>query len=172
MNKASGGDGIPLQLFQILKMTLWKCFTQYASKFGKLTSGHKAGKGQFSFQSQRKAMPKNAQTTTLLHSSQRLAEQCSKFPKPGFNSTWTVNFQMFKVDLEKAEEQETKLPTLCCITEQARVPKKHLFLLYWLSQSLWLCGSHQTVENFSRDGNTTSPYMSLEKSVRRSRSNS
>ena len=40
-----------------------------ASKFGKLSSGHRTGKGQFSFQSQRKAMPKNAQTTAHLHSS-------------------------------------------------------------------------------------------------------
>ena len=37
-NKASGGDGIPVELFQILKMMLWKCYTQYASKFGKLSS--------------------------------------------------------------------------------------------------------------------------------------
>ena len=40
-------------------MMLWKCCTQYASKFGKLSSGHRTGKGQFSFQSQRKAVPKN-----------------------------------------------------------------------------------------------------------------
>ena len=40
---------------------LWKCCTQYASKFGKLSSGHRTGKGQFLFQSHRKAMPKNAQ---------------------------------------------------------------------------------------------------------------
>ena len=43
-----------------LLMTLWKCCTQYASKFGKLSRGHRTGKGQFSFQSQRKAMPKLA----------------------------------------------------------------------------------------------------------------
>ena len=42
---------------------LLKCCIQYASKFGKLSSGHRTGKGQFSFQSLRKAMPKNAQTT-------------------------------------------------------------------------------------------------------------
>ena len=48
---------------------LWKCCTQYASKFGKLSSGHRTGKGQFSFQSQRKSMPKNAQTTAQFHSS-------------------------------------------------------------------------------------------------------
>ena len=42
------------------------CCTQYASKFGKLSSGHRTGKGQFSFQSQRKSMPKNAQTTAQI----------------------------------------------------------------------------------------------------------
>ena len=48
--------------------------TQYASKFGKLSSGHRTGKGQFSFQSQRKAMPKSAQTTTQLHSSHTIVK--------------------------------------------------------------------------------------------------
>ena len=47
---------------------------QYASKFGKLSSGHRTGKGQFSFQSQRKAMPKHAQTTAKLHSSHTLVK--------------------------------------------------------------------------------------------------
>ena len=56
------------------KMMLWKCCTQYASKFGKLSSGHRAGKGQFSFQSQRKALPKNVQTTAQLHSSHTLVK--------------------------------------------------------------------------------------------------
>ena len=74
MNKASGGDGIPIELFQILKDDAVKCCTQYASKFGKLNSSHRTGQGQFSFQSQRKAMPKNAQTTTQLHSSHTLAK--------------------------------------------------------------------------------------------------
>ena len=60
MNKASGGDGILAELFQILMMLL-KCCTKHASKFGKLSSGHKTGKGQFSFQSQRNAMLKNVQ---------------------------------------------------------------------------------------------------------------
>ena len=100
-----------LSCFKSWKMMLWKCCTQYASKFGKLSSGHRTGKGQFSFQSLRKAMPKNAQTTTQLHSSHTLAQQCSKFSKPGFNSTWILNLQMFKLNLEKAEEQEIKLPT-------------------------------------------------------------
>ena len=74
MNKASGGDGIPVELFQILKDDAVKVLqmSQHASKFGKFSSGHRTGKGQFSFQSQRKAMPKNAQTTAQLLSSHTL----------------------------------------------------------------------------------------------------
>ena len=56
------------------KMMLWKCCSQYASKFGKFSSGHRTGKGQFSFQSQRKTMPKNVQTTAQLYSSHMLAK--------------------------------------------------------------------------------------------------
>ena len=73
-NKASGGDAIPVKLFQILKDDAVKGCTQYASKFGKLSSGHRTGKGQFSFQSQRKAMPKNVQTAAQLHSSHMLGK--------------------------------------------------------------------------------------------------
>ena len=74
MKKASGGDGIPVELFQNLKDDALKCCTQHTSKFGKLSSGHRTGKGQFSFQSQRKAIPKYAQTTTRLHSCHTLVK--------------------------------------------------------------------------------------------------
>ena len=73
-SKATGCDGIPVELFQILKDDAVKVLHSIASKFGKLSSGHRTGKGQFSFQSQRKAMPKNAQTTAQLHSSHMLVE--------------------------------------------------------------------------------------------------
>ena len=56
MNKASRGDGIPVELFQILEDDAVKYCIQYASKFGKLSSGPRTGKGQFSFPSQRKAI--------------------------------------------------------------------------------------------------------------------
>ena len=66
-NKASGGDGIPAELFQILKDYAVECCTQYASKFGKLSSGHRTGKGQCSFQSQE--------------------GQCQRMPKLSYNCT-------------------------------------------------------------------------------------
>ena len=61
VNKASGGNGIPVELFKILKNDAVKVLHSYASKFGKLSSGHRIGKDQFSFQSHRKAMPKDGQ---------------------------------------------------------------------------------------------------------------
>ena len=92
-------------------MTLWKYCIQYASKLGKLNSGHRTEKGQFSLESERKAMPKKVQTTAQLHSTHMLTKECSRLSKSGFNSTWTMNFQMFKLVLERVEEPEIKLPT-------------------------------------------------------------
>ena len=73
-NRSSGGDGIPVDLFQILKDDVVKVLHSICQQMGKLSSGHRDGKGQFSFQSQRKAMPKNAQNTTQLHSSHTLVK--------------------------------------------------------------------------------------------------
>ena len=74
MNKAGGGDGIPIELFQILKDDAVKVLHSICQQIWKMHSGHRTGKGQFSFQSQRKAMLKNIQTTAQLHSSHMLAK--------------------------------------------------------------------------------------------------
>ena len=71
MKKASGGDEIPLELFQILKDDAVKALH---SIYQQIWKTHRTGKGQLSFQSQRKAMPKNAQTTAQLHSSHTLVK--------------------------------------------------------------------------------------------------
>ena len=132
--------------FKSWKLMLWKCCTQYASKFGKFNSGHRTGKAQFSFQYQRKVMPKNAQITAQLHSSNMLVKLCSKFSKPGFNSTWTMNFQMFKLDLEKAEEAEINLSTsVGSLKKQESSRKTFIFSLLSMPKPLhvWItrnCG--------------------------------
>ena len=73
-NKASGGDGIPVELIQILKDDAVKVLHSICQQIWKTHSGHRTGKGQFSFQSLTKAMPKNAQTTAQLHSSHTLVK--------------------------------------------------------------------------------------------------
>ena len=100
-----------LSYFKSWKMMLWKCCIQHARKYGKLSSDHRTGKGQFSFQSQRKANAKECsnycKNVLISHASKVML----KFCRPVFHRMWTVNFQMFKLDLEKAEEPESKLPT-------------------------------------------------------------
>ena len=72
--------GLYSGLFQILKDDAVKVLHSVYQNIGKLSSGHRTGKGQFSFQSQRKAVPKNAQTTTQLHSSHTLVGDAQDFP--------------------------------------------------------------------------------------------
>ena len=195
-------------------MMLWKCCTQYASKSGQLSSGHRTGKGQFSFQSQRKAMSKNAQTTAQLHSSHTLATHSGvlawRIPGtagPGgllsrglhrVGHDWSdlaaaaahtskVMLKILQARLQQYVNQELpdiqagfrkgrgtrdQIANISWISKKQESSKKHLLLLYWLWQSLWLCGPQQTVENSSRDGSTRPPYLHPEKSVCRSRSNS
>ena len=73
-NKATGRDGIPVELFPILKDDAVKVLHSICQHIWKTQQCHRTGKGQFSFQSQRKAMPKNAQTTAQLHSSHMLVK--------------------------------------------------------------------------------------------------
>ena len=74
MNKASEGDGIPVELLQILKDDAVKVLHSICQQIWKTQQWPQTGKGQLSFQSQRKAMPKNVQTTTQLHSCHTLVK--------------------------------------------------------------------------------------------------
>ena len=74
MNRASGGDEIPAELFQILKEEACESAALNMPGNLELSSGHRTGKGQFSFPSQRKAMPKNVRTTAQFHSFHTLAK--------------------------------------------------------------------------------------------------
>ena len=89
LNKTRGGDGIPAEIFQILKDDAVEVLHSICQQIWKLSSGHRTGKGQFSFQSQRKAMLKTVQTVIQLGSFHMLARLCTKSFKLGFNSMWT-----------------------------------------------------------------------------------
>ena len=167
-------DGIPVELFQILKDDAVKVLHSRCQQIWKTQHWKRSrtGKGQFSFQSLRKAMPKNVQTTSQLHTFHRLAKWCAKFSKPGFNSMSTVNFQMLKLDLEKTEEPEIKLPTSAGSSKkQASSRKASTSALLTMPKPLTVL-SQQTVENSERDGNTRPPDLPPEKSECRSGSNS
>ena len=113
-----------LSYFKSWKMMLWKSCTQYASKSGKPSSGHRTGKGQFSFQSQRKAMPKNAQTTAQLHSSHMLVKWCLKFSKPGFSNTWTLNHPDVQAGFRKGRGTRDQIANIRWIMEKQESSRK------------------------------------------------
>ena len=148
------------------------CCTQYASKFGKLSSGHRTGKGQLSFQSQRKAMPpkcSNYCTITLIsHTFKvilnilqvRLQQYMNlEFPEvqAGFRKDRGTRDQLstFTGSLKK-QENSRKTYTSALLT----TPK---LLTLWIITNM---------ENSSREGNIRPPDLPLEKSVCRSRSTS
>jgi len=133
MNKASGGDGITAELFQILIDDAVKVLDSICQQICKTQQWPQDWKRSVFIPIPKKGNAKEcsnyhtivlislgrntvlrilqAQTTAQLHSSHTLVKWCSKFCKPGFNSTWTENFQMFKLVVEKVEEPEIKLPT-------------------------------------------------------------
>ena len=151
---------------------LWKCCTQYVSKFWKLSSAHRTGNGQFSFQSQRKAMPNNVQTTTQLHSFPMLVKWCSKFSKPGFNSMWIMNFSDVQAGLRKGRGTRDQTDNIHWIIGKAREFQKNIYICFIDYAKAFDCMDHNKLENSSRDGNTRLPYLPPEKSEWRSRSNS
>ena len=91
-------------------------------------------------------MPKIAHITTQLHSSDTLVKKCRKFSKPGFSNMWIMNFQMFKLVLEKAEEPEIKLPTSAGSLKKQESSRKtsiSALLTMWKPLSVWItvnCG--------------------------------
>ena len=87
-------------------------------------------------------MPKNAQTTAQLHSSYTLAKECSKFSKPGFNNTWTVNSQMFELVLEKTEEPENKFPTSAGSSKKQESSRKNIYFCFIDYAKAFDCADH------------------------------
>ena len=102
-----------------------------------------------------------------------ISKTCNYFFDLKISHTFWFLCMSNQAGFRKGRGTRDQIANICWITEKRKgVPEKHLFLHYWLCQSLWLCGSQQTVENFERDGNTRPPDLPLEKPVCRSGSNS
>ena len=151
---------------------LWKCWIQYVSKSGKLGSGYRTRKDQFFIPIPKKGNTKECSNYHTIAFISVLAILCSKSFKLGFSNMWTKNFQIYSWVKKMQRNQRSNFQHSLDHRESRGIPANHLILLYWLCQSLWLCGSQQTMENSSRDGNTRSLYLYPEKCVCRSRSTS
>ena len=100
---------------------LLKCCIQYASKFGKLSSGHRTGKGQFSFQSQRSAMPKNVQTTGQL---------CSFHMVARLQQDMNRELSDVQAGFRKGRGTRDQIANICWIIEKAREFQKNIYFCF------------------------------------------
>ena len=157
--------------FKSWKMMLWKCCTQYASKFGKLSSSW-GQKGSVFIPIPKKGNAKECSNYCTIALISQASKVMLKILQPGFNSTWTMNLQMFQLDLEKAEEPENKLPTsIGSSRKQESYRKTSIFALLTMPKPLtvWItthCGK------FLKRWQYKTPDLPPEKSVCRSGSNS
>ena len=108
-------------------MMLSKCCSQYASKFGKLRSGHRTGKRQFSFQSQRKAMPKNVQTTALISHASKVMLEIIQARLQQY-----VNHELPDVQagFRKGRGTRHQIASICWIMEKAREFQKNNYFCF------------------------------------------
>ena len=109
---------------------LWKCSPQYPSKFGKLSSGHRTGKGQLSFQSQRKAILKNAQTTAQLHSSYTLVKVRLKILQARLQQYLSSELPDFQAGFRKSRGTRDQIANTCYIIKKVRECQKNIYFCF------------------------------------------
>ena len=161
-----------LSYFKSWKMMLWNCCIQYASKIGKLTSGHKNWKRSVFIPIPKKGNAKECSNYCTIALISHASKVMLKIVQARLQQYVNRELPDVQAGFRKGRGTRDQIANVCWIMEKARVPEKHLFLLYWLCQSLWLCGSPQTMENSERDGNTRPPDLPFEKPICRSGSNS
>ena len=152
---------------------LWKCCTQYAKQIWKSQKWPQDWKRSVFIPIPKKGNAKECSNYCTVAFISHSSKVMLKFCKPDFNNTWTVNFQMFKLDLEKAEKSKIKFPTSAGPSKkQENSRKKNIYFCLIDYTKAFYYVDENKLENSERDGNTRPPDLPPEKSVCRSRSNS
>ena len=153
-----------LSYFKSLKMMLWKCCSQYASKFGKLSSGHRTGKGPFSFQSLRKAMPTNAHTT-VSHTSKVML----KIIQARLQQYMNWELPDVQGGFRKGRGTRGQIDNIRWIIEKTRAFQKNIYFCFidYVAKA-FDCVDHNKLWKIMREGNIRPPDLPPEKSVCRS----
>ena len=130
------------------------------------------GKGQFSFQSQRKAMPKNAQTTTQWHSISHASKVMLKILQARLQQYVNRELPDVQTGFRKGRGTTDLIANICWIMEKAREFQENICFCFVDYAKAFECVDHNKLENSERDGNTRPPDLPLEKPICRSGSNS
>ena len=129
---------------------LWKRCTQYASKFGKLSSGHRTGKDSFSFQSLRKAIPKNAQTTAQLHSSHMLVKML-KILQARLQQYVNRELPDVQAGFRKGRGTREQIANIHWIIEKAREFQKNIYFCFIDYAKAFDCVGHNKLCKILKD---------------------
>ena len=151
---------------------LWKCYTQYASKFGKLSSGHGTGKGQFSLQFQRNAVPKTCSNYHTIALISHASKVMLKILWARLQQYVNCEFPDVQAGFRKGRGTRDQIANIHWIMEKAREFQKNIYFCFIDYAKAFDCVDHNKLENSSRDGNTRPPDLPLEKPICRSGSNS
>ena len=146
MNKASGGDGIPAELFKILKDDAVKVLHSICQEVWK-TQQWPQERSIFipvPKKSSAKGRCSNCQSVVLISHASKVMLKFLEATLQQYVNRETPDVQ---AGFRKGIEIRGQIVNICWITEKAREFQKNLLMLYWLCQSLWLCGSQQIVEN-------------------------
>ena len=168
MNKAIGGDGAA-ELFQILKDDIVKMLHSVCQQIWKTQQGPWDWKRSGFIPIPKKGNAKECANYCTIALISHASKVMLKILKPGFSNTWTMNFQMFKLDLGKAEE----IANICWIVEKARELQKNLYFCFIDYAKAFDCVDHNKLWNILEEmGITGHLYLPPEKREFRSRSNS
>ena len=137
MNKASGGDGIPVELFQILNDDAVKVLHSICQQIWKTQQWKRSVFIPIPKKGNAKQSSNYCTIALISHTSKVML----KFLQARLQQYVNCDLPDIQADFRKGRETRDQIATICWIIEKSRVPEKHLFLPYWLCQSLWLCGS-------------------------------
>ena len=169
MNKASGGDGIPAELFQILKDDAVKVLHSICQQIWKTQQWPQDWKKSVFIPNPKKGNAKECSNYCTIGLISHASKVILKILQASFQ---TVNFQMFKLDLEKAEEPVIKLPTSSGSSKKSREFQKNIYFCIIDYAKAFDFVDHSKLWNILRDGNTKPSDLPPEKSVCRLGSNS
>ena len=162
-----------LSSFKSCKMMLWKCCTQYASKFGKLSSGHRTGKGQFSFQSQKKGNAKecsNYRTIALISHASKVMLKILQARLQQYMNRQLPNVQ---AGFRRGRGTRDQIANICWIMEKAREFQKNIYFCFIDYAKAFDCVDHNQLWTILKKmGIPDHLTLPLEKFVCRSGSNS
>ena len=151
---------------------LWKCCTQYASKFGKLSSGHRTGKGQFSFLIPKKGNAKECSNYCTIALISHATKVMLKILQAKLQQYVNRELSDVQAGFRKGRGTRDQIANIWWIIGKAREFQKKIYFCFIDYAKAFECVDHNKLENSSRDGNTRPPDLPPEKSVCRSRSNS